>query len=93
MSVSGTGPYTRIYNALRAANVPEAQATDAADAILAVKDGDVRSLKGDVQGLRQDVSEVRSDMRLLKWQVSVCIALVLAVLALLLRLMFRTGAL
>lgn len=40
--------------------MPEAQATDAADAILAVKDDDLRSLKG-------DVSDIKSDLRLLEW--------------------------
>lgn len=86
MSVSGTGPYTRIHNALHAANVPEAQAIDAADAILAVKDDNLCSLK-------TDVSDFKSDLWLLKWQLGVCVALGLAAPALLLRLMLRTGTL
>lgn len=80
--MSGAGQHARIFNALRAANVPEREASDA---LLAIRE-DMRSVKA-------DITELKSDVRLLKWQVGVCIGLMLAVLALLLRLMFRLGAL
>jgi len=76
--MSGTKPYARIYNALRAANVPEAQATDAADALLSIKDDEVTALRGDIKELRRDVSDIKGDLKAMRVETRILGALVLA---------------
>jgi len=88
-----SGAYAKVFAAFRAAQVPDREAAEAADALLAVRDDDIRSIRSDLKDLRQGLADTRSDVRLLKWQIGFSIALSLAVIGLLLRLMLKLGAL
>jgi hypothetical protein len=64
----------RLYDALRAANVPDDKARDAAE--------EVANYEGELTRLRLEVGEVKADVRLLKWMACFLIAVVLGVFAL-----------
>lgn len=63
--MAAVGPFPRVHNALRAANVPERDAVDAADAIataLRRDDPDSSSLH-EVAGLKADLRALRIEVR------------------------------
>lgn len=78
--MAGAGPYVRIFNALKAARVPEAEAADAADAMMALKDDEIHSIRGDVKELRKDVSDIRGDLKAQKVEMRIIGAMVFAIL-------------
>jgi len=82
----------RLYDALRAANVPEDRARDAAE--------EVANYEGELSRLRLEMGErfretgerigrVDGDLRLLKWMLGFLIAVVLAVFALQWQILLR----
>ena len=54
-----------IYDAFKAANVPEDQARAAAVSVVA--ENEIPEIKNDVQSLQADMTIVKSDTRLMKW--------------------------
>ena len=64
----------RLYDALRAGNVPDDKARAAAE--------EVANYEGEISKLRIEVGEVKSDVHLVKWMVGFLIAVVLGVFAL-----------
>jgi hypothetical protein len=71
----------RLYDALRAANVPDDKARDAAE--------EVANYEGELTKLRLEVGEVKADVRLLKWMAGFLIAVVLGVFALQWQILLR----
>jgi hypothetical protein len=71
----------RLYDALRAANVPDDKARDAAE--------EVANYEGELTRLRLEVGEVKADVRLLKWMAGFLIAVVLGVFALQWQILLR----
>ena len=74
-----TAMIRELYSALKAAGVDEHQASEAAEAVLAIREEDrLRSIEG-------RIANVEGDIKLLKWMLGFNLALSVAVLWLVIR--------
>jgi hypothetical protein len=82
----------RLYDALRAANVPDDKARDAAEEV-ANYEGEIGKLRVETGNLRLEMSErlnrVEGELRLHRWMIGFLIAVVLGVFALQWQILLR----
>jgi hypothetical protein len=85
--------HTKVFAAFRAGGVPEREASEATDALMSLKESELAAIRADGRALDTKVQRIEVSVASLQAQNRITWGLLVALLALLLRLAWKQGAL